>query len=49
MTETGPQPCDLLVGGDLVLTLDEQGRILRNGALAVSGGRIVDIGPAAAL
>jgi len=49
MNETGPQPCDLLVGGDLVLTLDEQGRILRNGALAVSGGRIVDIGPAAAL
>ncbi|WP_422034856.1 amidohydrolase family protein [Reyranella sp.] len=49
MNEADPQPCDLLVGGDLVLTLDEHGRILRNGALAVSGGRIVDIGPAAAL
>jgi 5-methylthioadenosine/S-adenosylhomocysteine deaminase len=46
MNDTLPQPCDLIVGGDLVLTLDEQGRILRNGALAVSDGRIVDIGPA---
>lgn len=47
MNDTLPQPCDLIVGGDLVLTLDEQGRILRNGALAVSDGRIVDIGAAA--
>lgn len=49
MIDPAPQPCDLLIGGDLVLTLDEQGRVLRNGALAVSGGRIVDIGPVAAL
>lgn len=49
MTDPVPQPCDLLVGGDLVLTVDEQGRVLRDGALAVRDGRIVDIGPAAAL
>lgn len=49
MNDTDPQICDLLVGGDLVLTLDEQGRVLRDGALAVRNGRIVDIGPAAVL
>lgn len=49
MTDPIPQPCDLLVGGDLVLTLDEQGHVLRDGALAVRDGRIVDIGPAAVL
>ena len=49
MNDPLPQPCDLIVGGDLLLTLDEQGRILRDGALAVSDGRIVDIGPAAAI
>ena len=49
MNDADPQPCDLIVGGDLLLTLDEQGRVLRDGALAVSDGRIVDIGLAAAL
>lgn len=49
MADPIPPSCDLLVGGDLVLTLDEQGHVLRDGALAVRDGRIVDIGPAAAL
>lgn len=43
---TTPNPCDLLVTGDLVLTLDPQGRTLTDGALAVVDRTIVDIGPA---
>src|SRR4051812_22146479 len=44
-----PKPCDLLVTGDLILTLDADGRILKGGALAVTDKTIVDIGPADAL
>ena len=46
---TDPQPCDLLVTGDTVFTLDAVGRVLRDGAIAVSDRTIVDIGPAAEL
>ena len=41
-----PTPCDLLVMGDLILTLDAQDRVMSNGAVAVADRRIVDIGPA---
>jgi 5-methylthioadenosine/S-adenosylhomocysteine deaminase len=44
-----PQPCDLLVTGDLILTLDGAGRILTGGAIAVTGRTIVDLGPPDAL
>ncbi len=40
------QACDLLVTGDLILTLDPRDRTLRNGAIAVSNRVIADIGPA---
>jgi 5-methylthioadenosine/S-adenosylhomocysteine deaminase len=40
------KPCDLLVTADLIFTLDPAGRILKNGAIAVSDRTIVDIGPA---
>jgi 5-methylthioadenosine/S-adenosylhomocysteine deaminase len=43
---TAPNPCDLLVTGDLVLTLDPQDRTLSDGAIAVVDRTIVDIGPA---
>lgn len=41
-----PSACDLLVTGDLVLTLDARGRTLKRGAIAVTDRTIVDIGPA---
>ena len=41
-----PSACDLLVTGDLILTLDARGRTLKHGAIAVSDRTIVYIGPA---
>ncbi|MEW6266685.1 MAG: amidohydrolase [Thermodesulfobacteriota bacterium] len=38
---------DLIVAGDLVLTLNAQGEIINNGAVAVTGSRITAVGPAA--
>ncbi len=38
-------PIDLIVAGDLVLTMDEQNSVLAGGAVAVDDGRIVAIGP----
>jgi 5-methylthioadenosine/S-adenosylhomocysteine deaminase len=39
------KPCDLLITGDLILTLDVADSTIRNGAIAVAGRSIVDIGP----
>lgn len=39
-----PQPCDLLVAGGLVLTLDDHDTILADGAVAIAGRRIVAVG-----
>jgi 5-methylthioadenosine/S-adenosylhomocysteine deaminase len=44
-----PKPCDLLVTGDLVLTLDIGDSTVTNGAIAVSDRTIVDIGPSESL
>ncbi|HMK01951.1 MAG TPA: amidohydrolase family protein, partial [Reyranella sp.] len=41
-----PKPCDLLVTGDLLLTLDATDRTFSRGAIAISDRTIVDIGPA---
>ena len=47
MTPTDkPQACDLLVTGDLILTLDAKDRTLSHGAVAVADRTIVDIGRA---
>lgn len=44
-----PQPCDLLVHGALVMTLDRSGRMLTDAAVAVRGRDIVDVGDRASL
>ena len=43
---TAPEPCDLLVDGGLVLTLDAGDRILADGAVAILADRIVAVEPA---
>ncbi len=40
-----PEPCDLLLRGGTVVTVDEQRRILVDGALAIGGGRILAVDP----
>ncbi|MFP4029935.1 MAG: amidohydrolase [Desulfococcaceae bacterium] len=44
---SGSDKFDLLVTNGTVLTLDAENRTLRGGAVAVSGGRIAAVGPAA--
>ena len=41
-----PQPVDLLVRGGTVVTMNERGDVIEDGAVAVRGGRIVEVGPA---
>lgn len=42
---TAPRKVDLLLQHAVVLTLDDQRRIFRDGAVAVAGGLIADVGP----
>lgn len=39
------RPCDLLLAGGTILTLDADDRIVPDGAVAIAGGRIAAIGP----
>jgi 5-methylthioadenosine/S-adenosylhomocysteine deaminase len=45
----GAQPVDLLVTARHVVTMDGARRVIENGAIAVSGNKIVAVGPAAEL
>jgi cytosine/adenosine deaminase-related metal-dependent hydrolase len=47
MHERSPQAVDLLVRNAVVITVDGSRRVLRNGAIAIDGGRIVEVGPSA--
>ena len=47
--ERGPAPCDLMVVDGYVLTMDDQRRVFPDGAVAIRGGRIVEVGPSSAL
>ena len=39
-----PTTCDLLISGGIVLTMDAERRILWDGAIAVAGNRILEVG-----
>ena len=38
-------PCDTLIRNGQVITIDSERRIYRPGAVAVTGSRIVEVGP----
>jgi len=45
--QTRRQPVDLLVLGGAIVTMDQERRVINDGAIAISQGRIVAIGPRA--
>lgn len=49
MQDAAPSPCDLLITGGVVVTVDADNRVLRDGAVAINGAHIVDVGPSSDL
>jgi cytosine/adenosine deaminase-related metal-dependent hydrolase len=46
---TAAEPCDLLIAHGVILTADAAGRVYRDGAVAIRGGRIVAVDDSSAL
>src|SRR6185295_839412 len=46
-SQTRRQPVDLLVLGGTIVTMDQTRRVIDDGGIAVSNGRIVAVGPRA--
>ena len=49
MHENAPAAVDLLVTNGVVITVDAERRIYRDGAIAIDDGRIVEVGRSAEL
>jgi len=49
LTATGPQSCDLLIEAGWVIPIEPHARVLLDHAVAISGGRILCVGPRAEL
>ena len=47
--QTRRQPADLLVVGGTIVTMDQERRVIPDGGIAVSQGRIVAVGPRAGI
>jgi 5-methylthioadenosine/S-adenosylhomocysteine deaminase len=47
LAATAAEPVDLLVRNAIVVTVDAQRRVIPDGAVAIGGGRILAVGPAA--
>jgi 5-methylthioadenosine/S-adenosylhomocysteine deaminase len=48
-TGPAPEPIDLIVNGDYVVTMDAAGTVIENGAIAIDDGVILAVGPAATI
>jgi len=44
MTDARPTPCDILVHSATVLTVDAEDRIVPNGAVAIAGEKVIEVG-----